>query len=157
MSNLKVWIESVHPPHWTRARHRTGVRWERTADSLPSPPSGDSPCTCARSLCAGHRTPGSALPLPTGLIQPRILWTVLTSTLGAWWMFLELPCWISEPRHHLTLPLCTLLRQRAESDSWCFWSPNCVPMFSFQLPRCSLFTLLTNFLASYKFAVIRAT
>ena len=33
------------------------------ADSLPPPLSWASPCTCARSLCAGHGAPGAAPPL----------------------------------------------------------------------------------------------
>ena len=63
MSTLRAGIESIHPLHWTRGRHRTGVRWVTWADSLPSPQSWASPCTCAGSLFSGHGAPGPAPPL----------------------------------------------------------------------------------------------
>ena len=63
MSTLRAGIESIHPPQWTRGRHRTGARWIMWADSLSSSQSWASPCTCARSLCAGHGEPGTVPPL----------------------------------------------------------------------------------------------
>lgn len=39
---------------------------------------------------------------------------------------------------------------------WCLWSSSQVPVFSFQHPHCSLFPLLTNFLASYNSVVYKS-
>ena len=66
-------------------------------------------------------------------------------------------CWISEPRHDLTLSLCPLFMQTAERDS-------VVPLF-IQFSTCVLIpasiplslSLLINFLASYNVLLIRAT
>ena len=133
------------------------MRGVRGADSLPRPSSWASPCTCARSLCAGHGGPGTAPPLcPQDPADEEPL-NGLDFCSGDLMDAFITACWFSEPRHDLTLSLCPLFMQTAERDS-------VVPLF-IQFSTCVLIpasiplslSLLINFLASYNVLLIRAT
>ena len=96
----KGWDRISTSPTLHQSQTQDRVRRVRGGDSLPSPPSWASPWTYARSLCAGHRAPGTApLLCPQDPADEEPL-NSLDFCSGNLWMFLYLPAghlsWCSE-------------------------------------------------------------